>query len=136
MDMKAAKGINISSVILGVQPADAECVRRDLQALDGVEVHAVADLSTWLPQVAATKPADAAARCVLSLAPGTQPLTQWLQQLDGTTPVVCLSGPEGGLSPAEDALARTHGFAPVHLGPRVLRAETAALTALVLALHN
>jgi nitrate reductase NapD len=43
MDMKAAKGINISSVILGVQPADAECVRRDLQALDGVEVHAVAE---------------------------------------------------------------------------------------------
>ena len=100
------------------------------------EVHTVSDLSTWLPQVAATKPAGTAARCVLSLAPGTQPLTQWLQQLDGTTPVVCLSGPEGGLSPAEDALARSHGFAPVHLGPRVLRAETAALTALALALHS
>jgi 16S rRNA (uracil1498-N3)-methyltransferase len=100
------------------------------------EVHAVSDLSAWLPQMAATKPADTAARCVLSLAPGTQPLTQWLRQLDGTTPVLCLSGPEGGLSPAEDALARSHGFAPVHLGPRVLRAETAALTALVLALHN
>ncbi len=43
MDMKAAKGINISSVILGVLPADAERVRRDLQALEGVEVHAVAE---------------------------------------------------------------------------------------------
>jgi 16S rRNA (uracil1498-N3)-methyltransferase len=59
-----------------------------------------------------------------------------LQQLPATTPVVCLSGPEGGLSPAEDALARSKGFVPVHLGPRVLRSETAALTALALALHT
>jgi 16S rRNA (uracil1498-N3)-methyltransferase len=53
----------------------------------------------------------------------------------GQTPVLFLSGPEGGLSPAEEALARAQGFAPVTLGPRVLRAETApimALSALVL----
>ena len=43
MDMKAATGINISSVILGVQPAEAERVRGELQALAGVEVHAVAE---------------------------------------------------------------------------------------------
>ena len=43
MDMKAATGINISSVILGVQPAEAERVRGELQALEGVEVHAVAE---------------------------------------------------------------------------------------------
>ena len=36
----------------------------------------------------------------------------------------------GGLSPAEEALARANGFAPVTLGPRVLRAETAPLAAL------
>ena len=48
--------------------------------------------------------------------------------------VLCfLSGPEGGLSPAEDAQARATGFVPVTLGPRVLRAETAALLALALA---
>lgn len=41
-----------------------------------------------------------------------------------------LSGPEGGLSPAEEDLALQHGFAPVTLGPRVLRAETAPLAAL------
>jgi 16S rRNA (uracil1498-N3)-methyltransferase len=45
--------------------------------------------------------------------------------------VLFLSGPEGGLSPQEDALARASGFLPVTLGPRVLRAETAALAALV-----
>jgi 16S rRNA U1498 N3-methylase RsmE len=33
-------------------------------------------------------------------------------------------------------LAIASGFTPVTLGPRVLRAETAALTALVLALNH
>ncbi len=47
-------------------------------------------------------------------------------------PVVLLSGPEGGLSPAEEALALQAGFAPVTLGPRILRAETAPLAALAL----
>jgi 16S rRNA (uracil1498-N3)-methyltransferase len=41
-----------------------------------------------------------------------------------------LSGPEGGLSPAEDHAARLTGLAAVSLGPRVLRAETAAIAAL------
>jgi len=43
-----------------------------------------------------------------------------------------LSGPEGGLSRDEDDQARAAGFAPITLGARVLRAETAALAALVL----
>jgi 16S rRNA (uracil1498-N3)-methyltransferase len=41
-----------------------------------------------------------------------------------------LSGPEGGFSEAERVLARTAGFTPVRLGPRILRAETAVLAAL------
>jgi 16S rRNA (uracil1498-N3)-methyltransferase len=36
-------------------------------------------------------------------------------------------GPEGGLAPDEAALARSHGVQVVTLGPRILRAETAAL---------
>ena len=44
--------------------------------------------------------------------------------------IVFLSGPEGGLSPQEEEAARAAGFAPVSLGARVLRAETAALAAL------
>ena len=43
-----------------------------------------------------------------------------------------LSGPEGGLSQAEEALALAAGFVPWQLGPRTLRAETAALAALTL----
>jgi 16S rRNA (uracil1498-N3)-methyltransferase len=46
--------------------------------------------------------------------------------------VMLLSGPEGGLSRAEEAVAMDCGFAPVSLGARVLRAETAALVGLAL----
>jgi len=47
-----------------------------------------------------------------------------------TMGVTFLSGPEGGLSLAEEDTAVAAGFTPVTLGPRVLRAETAALVAL------
>lgn len=41
--------------------------------------------------------------------------------------VLMLVGPEGDFTPAELALARTHGCRPITLGPIVLRVETAAL---------
>ncbi len=41
-----------------------------------------------------------------------------------------LSGPEGGLTPAEEATARAAGFIAVQLGPRILRADTAPLALL------
>ncbi|MFH1019522.1 MAG: 16S rRNA (uracil(1498)-N(3))-methyltransferase [Pseudomonadota bacterium] len=40
-----------------------------------------------------------------------------------------LLGPEGGFSKTEVACAHEEGFAPVSLGPRILRAETATLAA-------
>lgn len=46
------------------------------------------------------------------------------------TNVSLLVGPEGGLSPAERTLAVQAGFLRLRLGPRILRTETAALTAL------
>ena len=56
----------------------------------------------------------------------------------GRPPVLVLSGPEGGLSPAELAAARAAGFRPVTLGARVLRADTAplALLAIMAALES
>ena len=45
-------------------------------------------------------------------------------------PVELLVGPEGGLSERELDIAATIGFAPLSLGPRVLRTETAPLAAL------
>lgn len=93
-------------------------------------VHAVDTLSDWL---AALPPAASAApRLLLSLRAGTQPLAQALAACDSATPVTLLSGPEGGLSPAEEEAALAHGFLPVTLGPRVLRAETAPLACLAL----
>ncbi len=41
-----------------------------------------------------------------------------------------VNGPEGGLGAAEEEALLARGFVPVGLGPRVLRAETAALAAL------
>jgi len=46
-----------------------------------------------------------------------------------TTTVILFIGPEGGLMTEEVALAQRHGVQVVSLGPRILRAETAALTA-------
>jgi 16S rRNA (uracil1498-N3)-methyltransferase len=74
------------------------------------------------------KKAPVGERWVLSLSEGTRPLSQ----LVGTGSVTVLSGPEGGLSPAEEAAALAAGFAPVTLGPRVLRAETAPLAVLAI----
>ena len=89
-------------------------------------IHPVKSLNAWLQ----AQPAVATdARWLLSLCEGSVPLHQ--HQSHGTPRhATFLSGPEGGLSPAEEAAAAACGFAPVTLGPRVLRAETAALTAL------
>jgi len=46
------------------------------------------------------------------------------------TKVELLIGPEGGLDDDELIQAQNAGFVPVRLGPRVLRTETAAVTAL------
>ena len=43
-----------------------------------------------------------------------------------------LIGPEGGLTEDEIEAAIAHGFAPMTLGPRVLRTETAPLAALAI----
>lgn len=43
--------------------------------------------------------------------------------------ILALTGPEGGFSGEEETLALDAGFSPVRLGPRTLRAETAAILA-------
>jgi len=59
-----------------------------------------------------------------------------LRQLHGQFPnartALLTIGPEGGFSPEEAELARRCGFEWAHLGRRILRAETAAVTALSL----
>ncbi len=50
--------------------------------------------------------------------------------LDPQQPIVLLIGPEGGWTPDEQRFAQKQGFLPLTLGPRILRAETAAIAAL------
>jgi 16S rRNA (uracil1498-N3)-methyltransferase len=95
----------------------------------------VQDLTAWLKALPPIDPQAPGLRCLLSLADGSMPLANALGNLPATAPVCFLSGPEGGLSPAEEALATAHGFVPVTLGARVLRSETAALAALLLAVQ-
>lgn len=42
---------------------------------------------------------------------------------------ILMAGPEGGFSPMEETAILDSGFVPLTLGPRVLRTETAAMTA-------
>jgi 16S rRNA (uracil1498-N3)-methyltransferase len=44
-----------------------------------------------------------------------------------STPARIAVGPEGGFTDEEVALALSHGWQPISLGPRILRVETAAL---------
>ena len=84
-------------------------------------------LAQWLQSPAATEAAHQ--RLLLSLRSGSAPVTHLTASRQ---PAWFLSGPEGGLSPTEEDAALAAGFAPASLGPRVLRAETAALAALTL----
>jgi 16S rRNA (uracil1498-N3)-methyltransferase len=98
-------------------------------------IHPVMGFAAWVKAQGAPGAQQAGRSFFLSLRPGTQSLRAAAQPQDlpgenRDTSVAFLSGPEGGLSPAEEDLALACGFAPVTLGPRVLRSETAALAAL------
>lgn len=71
---------------------------------------------------------DTALRLMLYEGVGTSSLKETLS-VQEYRQVVLLIGPEGGFAPVEVANARLHGFIPVSLGPRILRTETAAISA-------
>ncbi|MDD3935428.1 16S rRNA (uracil(1498)-N(3))-methyltransferase [Rhodoferax sp.] len=90
-------------------------------------VHAVLPLAQWLKAQTPLNPAQPQ-RLLLSLRPESLGLREAAHAT--ATGITFLSGPEGGLSTAEEDAALALDFAPVTLGPRVLRSETAALAAL------
>jgi len=57
------------------------------------------------------------------------------QQLNSGQDVILLTGPEGGFSQSEKEAAVAAGFKLISLGPRILRTETAPITALSLIQH-
>ncbi len=97
------------------------------------QIAAVSNLTAWLQ---ALGPIKTESRLLLSLRqdqsftpvpPQPQP-----RPISASNPVsvLCLSGPEGGLTEAEEAAALACGFKAVSLGARVLRADTAPLALL------
>jgi 16S rRNA (uracil1498-N3)-methyltransferase len=87
-------------------------------------IEPVLSLRDWLQQ--ATRPALA---LLLSPDRDAPPLRQVAAGVTASS-LCALSGPEGGLSAAEEAAALAAGFVATSLGPRVLRADTAPLALL------
>jgi 16S rRNA (uracil1498-N3)-methyltransferase len=77
-------------------------------------------------------------RCLIA-APSAEAVTLWdaLRGMGrGSSSIGLMIGPEGGFTPEEVALACDKGALPIHLGPRVLRTETAAVVAAALILYE
>ena len=72
-------------------------------------------------------------RFLLDEAPGTPSLVQCLAARSGEGGAVLAVGPEGSFTDRERARMAAAGFLPAGLGPRVLRAETAAVAAVIVA---
>lgn len=74
---------------------------------------------------------------IASLQPDARPLKTVLKE-HGKTPnqVTIFVGPEGDFTPAEIALAKSHGCQPITLGPIILRTETAAIYCLSVLAHE
>lgn len=103
----------------------------------------------WLPEVLtprdpkahleSSEPTELA--LIASLQPDARPIKNILaefvethQRRPGSAAI--LIGPEGDFTPAELALAKSHGCVPVTLGPIILRTETAAIYSLSVLAHE
>jgi 16S rRNA (uracil1498-N3)-methyltransferase len=97
-----------------VQHACEQSARTRLPALGEI-----ADISDWVQEQQGLR---------VFLDPFAQQSLADLQPSD--THVTLLSGPEGGFSEQERQIAKAAGFIPVRMGARILRTETAVLSAL------
>jgi len=88
--------------------------------------------------LAAALASPAGLRYFLDEQPGAPPLLAAIPppaERHNSDTVALLIGPEGGWTDAERALAIAAGWTPVSLGPLILRAETAAISAAAMLLH-
>jgi 16S rRNA (uracil1498-N3)-methyltransferase len=97
-----------------VQHAAEQSGRTRLPVLNQID-----EFSEWLKQQQGLR---------VFLDPFAEQTLAELQPLDHK--VILLSGPEGGFSEQERQAAKALGFVPVRLGARILRTETAVLSAL------
>ena len=73
-----------------------------------------------------------------SLQGDARPMKKALAEFGANRPksVLILIGPEGDFTPADVALAKSHGCRPISLGPIILRTETAAIYCLSVLNHE
>lgn len=117
----------------------AERVKLDRLRSNAIEAAEQCEI-LYVPEVESPRPLetvladwDRARRLVFcdEAAPAADPVAT-LQAIE-SGPLAVLVGPEGGFDPAEHALVTSQPFViPLSLGPRVLRADTAAVAALAL----
>lgn len=98
------------------QIAIAACEQCGLNLIP--EIHEAAAFSGWIDTV------EADMKIVASPAGGGLPGTSAVNS------AILLTGPEGGLTSAEESAASRAGYRPVRLGPRILRGENAPAVAL------
>jgi 16S rRNA (uracil1498-N3)-methyltransferase len=148
MDMTVQKAVELGVAAIqpvstrrGVVRLDGERAARRVEHWRGVaasaceqcgrnrvpEVFPLMPLEGWLAALASGPAATPAAQQRIMLAPGG---VASLSALPPSGEVILLVGAEGGLDPQETMQATSAGFAPVCLGPRILRTETAGLAAL------
>jgi 16S rRNA (uracil1498-N3)-methyltransferase len=98
----------------------------------------------WMPQVGLPRtlaewlgePRRAGVGLVAALAPGTREIGEVLEAHPEAQHVTIAIGPEGDFdAPELESLLRA-GYAPVTLGPTILRADTAAVTAAAVVAHQ
>ncbi len=116
--------INLSRLEAKVMAAAKQCGRSWFPP-----VKIWSDLSRWLPDISGKK-------LVCHSGPALRNL---LTSKTSSSPITILVGPEGDFTPEELENIHAAGFQSVSLGPRRLRSETAAVTALAIAnamIHN
>jgi 16S rRNA (uracil1498-N3)-methyltransferase len=144
MDLTVQKAVELG--VAAIQPVSS---RRSVVRLDGER--AVRRGEHW--RGVAASACEQCGRNRVPVLAGLLPIEQWLASLPPTPEgqlrlmlapggktamaslqpakdVILLVGAEGGLDPQEAAAAASVGFVPVHMGPRILRTETAGLAAL------
>lgn len=95
-----------------------------------LEVAPILSFGAWL----AARPDEDGAAFFCYEAEKKTALGAWLAETRGDA-FTAVIGPEGGFSPAEAEMAKRMGLSAVTLGPRILRAETAAVATLAIVQH-
>jgi 16S rRNA (uracil1498-N3)-methyltransferase len=85
-------------------------------------VHSPEPLTTFLP-----KPIDSQLKLLLHERKDALPLRRLLSNCNDIHRIIFVVGPEGGWTDAETERMLSRGYTLIHLGPRILRAETSGL---------